>query len=84
MVVRREECMQSDAMVAKRAAQQAPEMVAILRIEEVRTLVDASLRDVQWRTRQFESQESCHGHVPFFPHKKANPAETGFASDAER
>lgn len=56
-----DECMQSDAMVAKRSAQQAPEMVAILYVDEDRALVDTSLGDVQWRTRQFKSRESQHG-----------------------
>ena len=61
MIVHQDECMKSDAMVAKRCAQQSSEMVAILRVEEDRTFVDASLRDVQWCFRQFKARQSWHG-----------------------
>ncbi|MEO8779055.1 MAG: hypothetical protein ABI389_10350 [Rhodanobacter sp.] len=39
--------MQSDAMIAEASAEQAPEVVVIVRIEEDRALVDAALRDMQ-------------------------------------
>ena len=56
VVVHQDERMQGNAVFAERPAQQSPEMIAIVRVEEDRALVDASLRDVQWRTRQFKAR----------------------------
>lgn len=39
--------MQGDAMIAESSMEQPPEMVAVVRIEEDRALVDAAPGDVQ-------------------------------------
>lgn len=46
VVVHQDEGMQGNAVIAEGRAEQAPEMMAIVRVEEDRPLVDAALRDV--------------------------------------
>jgi hypothetical protein len=48
-------------VIAEGCAQQASEVVAVVRIEEDGPLVDAALRDVQRDTWQFEARSSWHG-----------------------
>ena len=50
VVVHQDERVQRNAMIAESSAEQAPEVVAVVRIEEDRTLVDAALRDMQLST----------------------------------
>jgi len=54
--------MQGDAVITEGSAKQASEVMAIVRIEEDRALVDATLRDVQRDTWQFETRLSWHGN----------------------
>jgi hypothetical protein len=61
VVVHQDEGMQGNAVILEGAAEQAPEVVAIVRVEEDRTLVDAALRDMQRDTWQFETRPSWHG-----------------------
>lgn len=46
MVVHEDKRVQSDALIAEGLSKQASEVIAIVRIEEDRALVDAALRDV--------------------------------------
>ena len=54
--------MQSNAVIAEGLSKQASEVIAIVRIEEDRALVDTALRDVQRDTWQFETRSSWHGN----------------------
>jgi len=67
VVVHQDERVQGDAVLAEGPAKQVPEMVAIVRIEEDRALVDASLGEVQRDARQFEARQSWHGGRPWVP-----------------
>lgn len=50
--------MQGNAVIAEGRAEQASEVVAVVRIQEDRAFVDAALRDVQRDTWQFETRPS--------------------------
>lgn len=61
MVVHQDECVQRNVMIVEGSAEQAPEVVAIVLIQEDRALVDAALSDVQRDTWQFKTRQSWHG-----------------------
>lgn len=61
VVVHQNERVQHNAMIAASSAEQAPEMVAVVRIEKDRAPVDAALRDMRRDTWQFQTRQSWHG-----------------------
>jgi hypothetical protein len=61
VVVHQDERVQRNAVIAESPAEQAPEVIAVVRIDEDRALVDAALRDMLRDTWQFETWQSWHG-----------------------
>jgi proteic killer suppression protein len=61
VVVHQDERVQRNAVIAESSAEQAPEVVAVVRIEEDRALVDAAMRDMLRDTWQLETRQSWHG-----------------------